>query len=163
MRKTACTIGAVVVGAGLLTGGTAFADSADNDGVNIGNDNNASVLPIQLCGNNIAVLGAVVPTASPQNAACINAPIVDHPQQPPNEEKPPAEEKPPNMEEPCMEEPCMEEPCMEEPCMEEPPCVEEPCVEEPPTHGKPPADTSPEELPEAPTPVAVQGHHAVTG
>jgi hypothetical protein len=134
MRKTACTIGAFVAGAGMLTGGTAFADSADNDGVNIGNDNNASVLPIQLCGNNIAVLGAVVPIASPQKVVCTNAPVVDHPQQPPAE-KPPAE-KPP---------------------MEKPP------VEEPPNDQKPPMENSPEELPEAPTPVAVQGHHAVTG
>ncbi|MFC7342398.1 hypothetical protein [Saccharopolyspora griseoalba] len=143
MRKTACTLGAFIVGAGVLTGGTAFADSTDNDGVNIGNDNNASVLPIQLCGNNIAVLGAVVPIASPQNAVCTNAPIVDHPQQPPAEEPP-------------TEEPPTEEPPTEEPPAEEPP-AEEPPAEEPPT------DTSPEDLPEAPSPVAVEGHHAVTG
>ncbi|MBB5154122.1 hypothetical protein [Saccharopolyspora phatthalungensis] len=80
MRKTACLAGIFAAGAGILAGGApAFADSADNDGINIGNDNNLSVLPIQLCGNNIAVLGAVVPVLSPQANTCVNAPIVDHP------------------------------------------------------------------------------------
>ncbi|MGP4019680.1 hypothetical protein [Saccharopolyspora sp. 5N708] len=57
----------------------ANADSADNDGINVLNDNNLSVLPIQACGNNVAVLGAVVPILSPQLNKCVNAPIVDHP------------------------------------------------------------------------------------
>ena len=57
----------------------ANADSADNDGVNLLNDNNLSVLPIQACGNNVAVLGAVVPVLSPQTSECVNAPVVDHP------------------------------------------------------------------------------------
>ena len=119
MRKTAGTIGAFIVGAGVLTGGTAFADSTDNDGVNIGNDNNASVAPIQLCGNNVAVLGAVVPIASPQNVACTNAPIVDHPQEP---------------------------------------SAAQPLAEKQSSTG-----LGSGELPEAPSPVAVEGHHAVTG
>ncbi|RRO15129.1 hypothetical protein EIL87_17840 [Saccharopolyspora rhizosphaerae] len=134
MRKTAYMAGALAVGtASMVIGGTqAFADSSDNDGINIGNDNNASVLPIQLCGNNIAILGAVVPVASPQNVVCAaNAPIVEGPgEEPPaSEEEPPAEEQPPTEEKPA----------------EEPPASQE------------------EKLPEAPTPVAVQGHHAVTG
>ncbi|WP_168586635.1 hypothetical protein [Saccharopolyspora sp. ASAGF58] len=73
---------AIVAGAaaGLLAlAPVANADSADNDGINIANDNNISVLPVQACGNNIAVAGAVVPIASPQLNNCINAPIVDHP------------------------------------------------------------------------------------
>ncbi|MCI2421617.1 hypothetical protein MOQ72_29705 [Saccharopolyspora sp. K220] len=57
----------------------ANADSADNDGINILNDNNASILPIQACGNNVAVLGIVLPILSPQLNECVNAPIVDHP------------------------------------------------------------------------------------
>ncbi|MCX2732158.1 hypothetical protein OOZ19_18125 [Saccharopolyspora sp. NFXS83] len=57
----------------------ANADSADNDGVNLLNDNNLSVLPVQACGNNVAVLGAVVPILSPQTSDCTNAPVVDHP------------------------------------------------------------------------------------
>ncbi|GAA3365763.1 MULTISPECIES: hypothetical protein [Saccharopolyspora] len=57
----------------------ANADSADNDGVNLLNDNNLSVLPVQACGNNVAVLGAVVPILSPQTSDCVNAPVVDHP------------------------------------------------------------------------------------
>jgi hypothetical protein len=60
----------------------AAADSADNDGVNVGNDNNVSLIPVQLCGNNVAVLGAVVPLLSPQVNECVNAPIVDHPKPP---------------------------------------------------------------------------------
>ncbi|MFR9729974.1 hypothetical protein ACL03H_12150 [Saccharopolyspora sp. MS10] len=57
----------------------ANADSADNDGVNVLNDNNISAVPVQLCGNNVAVLGAVVPILSPQTSQCVNAPVVDHP------------------------------------------------------------------------------------
>nr|WP_228046949.1 hypothetical protein [Saccharopolyspora sp. HNM0983] len=57
----------------------ANADSADNDGVNVLNDNNLSVLPVQACNNDIAVLGAVVPVLSPSEAECTNAPVVDHP------------------------------------------------------------------------------------
>ncbi|MCA1189951.1 MULTISPECIES: hypothetical protein [unclassified Saccharopolyspora] len=57
----------------------ANADSADNDGVNLLDDNNISAVPVQLCGNNVAVLGAVVPVLSPQTSQCVNAPVVDHP------------------------------------------------------------------------------------
>ncbi|MGW5647894.1 hypothetical protein ACWEV3_32950 [Saccharopolyspora sp. NPDC003752] len=65
---------------GVLTLGTAaFADSAENDGINAVNDNNISAVPVQACGNNVAVIGAVVPILSPQANTCVNAPIVDHP------------------------------------------------------------------------------------
>nr|WP_246300735.1 hypothetical protein [Actinopolyspora biskrensis] len=57
----------------------ASADTKGNDGINILNDNNLSVLPIQACGNDIAVLGAVVELLSPEKSKCVNAPIVDHP------------------------------------------------------------------------------------
>lgn len=78
LKKAAIVAGAA---AGLLAlAPAANADSMDNDGVNIGNDNNVSVLPVQACGNNVAVLGAVVPILSPQTAQCVNAPVVDHPQ-----------------------------------------------------------------------------------
>ncbi|SDX59125.1 hypothetical protein SAMN05216215_1012195 [Saccharopolyspora shandongensis] len=77
LKKAAIVAGAA---AGLLAlAPVANADSADNDGINIGNDNNLSVLPVQACGNNVAVLGAVVPILSPQLNNCVNAPIVDHP------------------------------------------------------------------------------------
>ncbi|MGW1676511.1 hypothetical protein [Saccharopolyspora sp. NPDC002376] len=77
LKKAAIVAGAA---AGLLAlAPVANADSADNDGINILNDNNLSVLPIQACGNNVAVLGAVVPILSPQLNHCVNAPIVDHP------------------------------------------------------------------------------------
>ena len=80
MRTSLRLIGAAAATAALMVAGSpAFADSHDNDGVNILNDNNVSVAPIQACGNNVAVLGAVVPIASPQTAQCVNAPIVDHP------------------------------------------------------------------------------------
>ncbi|MER5394437.1 hypothetical protein [Saccharopolyspora sp. NPDC002686] len=91
MRRSACLAGAFIAGAGLLAGGLpAFADSADNDGINAGNDNNVSVAPIQLCGNNVAVLGAVVSALSPQANNCVNAPVVDHPQHDGSAEKPPS-------------------------------------------------------------------------
>ncbi|MEV0697795.1 hypothetical protein AB0I53_07735 [Saccharopolyspora sp. NPDC050389] len=77
LKKAAIVAGAA---AGLLAlAPVANADSADNDGINVLNDNNLSVLPIQACGNNVAVLGAVVPILSPQLNNCVNAPIVDHP------------------------------------------------------------------------------------
>ncbi|MEV5539237.1 hypothetical protein AB0L13_20460 [Saccharopolyspora shandongensis] len=57
----------------------AFADSANNNGINLLDDNNVSAVPVQLCGNNVAVAGVVVPIASPQINNCVNAPIVDHP------------------------------------------------------------------------------------
>ncbi|WP_312864429.1 hypothetical protein [Saccharopolyspora phatthalungensis] len=77
LKKAAIVAGAA---AGLLAlAPVANADSADNDGINILNDNNISAVPIQACGNNIAVAGAVVPIASPQLNQCVNAPIIDHP------------------------------------------------------------------------------------
>ncbi|MFC7341929.1 hypothetical protein [Saccharopolyspora griseoalba] len=78
LKKAAIVAGAA---AGLLAlAPVANADSMDNDGVNVLNDNNLSVLPVQACGNNVAVLGAVVPILSPQSSQCVNAPVVDHPQ-----------------------------------------------------------------------------------
>ncbi|MEV4646827.1 hypothetical protein [Saccharopolyspora sp. NPDC049357] len=77
LKKAAIVAGAA---AGLLAlAPVANADSEDNDGVNVLNDNNLSVLPVQACGNNVAVLGAVVPILSPQTAECVNAPVLDHP------------------------------------------------------------------------------------
>ncbi|MDA3626325.1 hypothetical protein [Saccharopolyspora oryzae] len=77
LKKAAIVAGAA---AGLLAlAPVANADSADNDGINILNDNNLSVLPVQACGNNVAVLGAVVPLLSPQLNDCVNAPVIDHP------------------------------------------------------------------------------------
>ncbi|SFS54677.1 hypothetical protein [Saccharopolyspora flava] len=77
LKKAAIVAGAA---AGLLAlAPVANADSSDNDGVNLLNDNNLSVLPVQACGNNVAVLGAVVPLLSPQSSECVNAPVVDHP------------------------------------------------------------------------------------
>ncbi|MEU5852911.1 hypothetical protein [Saccharopolyspora shandongensis] len=60
---------------------TAFADSADNDGVNILNDNNVSIAPTQVCGADATGTGtgAVQRLRSPQTNKCVNAPPVDHP------------------------------------------------------------------------------------
>ncbi|GAA4612674.1 hypothetical protein [Saccharopolyspora hordei] len=78
LKKAAVVTGAA---AGLLAlAPVAYADSADNDGINVLNDNNISVLPVQACGNDIAVLGAVVPLLAPQGDTCVNAPVVDHPE-----------------------------------------------------------------------------------
>ncbi|WP_342671853.1 hypothetical protein [Actinopolyspora halophila] len=79
MRKTISFLAASAAAAGLMAmGSPAMADSHDNDGINLLNDNNVSVLPVQLCNNNVAALGLVAPIGSPQNAECVNAPIVDH-------------------------------------------------------------------------------------
>ncbi|GAB3685246.1 hypothetical protein [Saccharopolyspora dendranthemae] len=62
-------------------GSAAFADTADNDGVNLLDDNNISAVPVQACGNNVgAAIGVVVPVLSPQSSECVNAPVVDHPE-----------------------------------------------------------------------------------
>ncbi|AOS61653.1 hypothetical protein [Actinoalloteichus hymeniacidonis] len=74
MLKKAGAVAAAAAGLMMLAP-AAFAGSYDNDGINILNDNQLSVLPIQLCGNNVAVLGIIVPIASPQISDCTNAPL----------------------------------------------------------------------------------------
>ncbi|PRW64906.1 hypothetical protein [Actinopolyspora mortivallis] len=77
LKKATAAVG--VAAAGMLAmAPIASADSKDNDGINLLNDNNISAVPIQLCNNDVAVLGAVVPILSPSGAKCVNAPIVDH-------------------------------------------------------------------------------------
>lgn len=174
VRKTAFRAVVLAASAGMLVGGTpALADSAGNDGINIGNDNNLSVLPVQLCGNNVGVLGAVVPIGSPQNSECTNAPIVDHP----GADEPPADEPPaagPPADEPPVAGPPADEPPAGQPPAEQPPVGQPPASGPPagkPPVVKPPSGMTPstgsqggaEDLPVAPTPVAVEGHHAVTG
>ena len=77
LKKAAIVAGAA---AGLMAlAPVANADTADNDGINLLNDNNLSVLPVQVCNSNVAVLGVVAPILSPQTGDCVNAPVVDHP------------------------------------------------------------------------------------
>ena len=79
--RVAGAAGAAVLGV-MALGSTAFADSADNDGVNVLNDNNIRAVPIQACGNDIgAVLGFVIKAASASSTNCVNAPVVEHPHQ----------------------------------------------------------------------------------
>jgi hypothetical protein len=73
---------AVVAGAGvglMAMAPVANADSAGNDGVNIANDNNISIAPIQICGTTITAVGPLVEVLSPNRNTCVNAPLVDHP------------------------------------------------------------------------------------
>ena len=80
MRTTARLAGATAAAVSMMAlAGPAFADSANNEGVNVLNDNNASVLPIQACGNDVAALGAVVEVLNAEQTKCTNAPVVDHP------------------------------------------------------------------------------------
>jgi hypothetical protein len=127
VRKTTGLVGAVAIGSGLLAAGApAYADSAGNNGLNLLNGDNVSVLPTQLCLNGLAgVLSNVIDVgsgtvASPQTDNCVNAPIVDHPS-----------------------------------ATSEPPA---PMPASPERSAPAPAP-----LPPAPQPVAVLGHHAVTG
>ncbi|GAA4856832.1 hypothetical protein [Saccharopolyspora cebuensis] len=78
MLKKAAIVGGAAAGM-LALAPMAHADSAGNDGVNILNDLNINAVPINLCGNNVAILGVIVPVASPQTSDCNNSPIVDHP------------------------------------------------------------------------------------
>ncbi|MEU5847625.1 hypothetical protein [Saccharopolyspora shandongensis] len=80
MRTGARIAGVAAAAAAMMAiASPAFADSANNNGINLLDDNNVSAVPVQLCGNNVAVAGVVVPIASPQINNCVNAPIVDHP------------------------------------------------------------------------------------
>lgn len=81
MRTSARIAGVAGISVSMLAmASPAFADSAGNEGVNALNDNNISAVPVQLCGNNVgALVGVVVPLASPQTNECTNAPVVDHP------------------------------------------------------------------------------------
>ncbi|MER5391596.1 hypothetical protein [Saccharopolyspora sp. NPDC002686] len=184
MRRSACLAGAFAAGIGMLTGGTpAFADTAGDEGINLGNGNNTNVAPTQVCGN-ITVTGGVVLILAPVDIDCVNAPIVDHPVQTPpvedetppvegevppvEEETPPVEGEMPPVEE---EEPPVENeippvendtPPVEEETPPVPPVQETPPVqsETPPAHDATPAKP---ELPTAPSPAVVRGHAAVTG
>lgn len=77
--RVASVIGATALSTAAM-GATAFADSLDNDGLNLINDNNLSLLPIQACGTDIAaVIGVIAPIGSPEFVECNNAPVTDHP------------------------------------------------------------------------------------
>ncbi|GAA2778832.1 hypothetical protein [Saccharopolyspora taberi] len=79
--RVAGVAGAAALGV-IALGSTAFADSADNEGVNLLDDNNLSVLPIQACGNDVgALIGIPVKILSGSHTECVNAPLVDHPKQ----------------------------------------------------------------------------------
>ena len=73
MRKSEYFLGVVAAAAGVLTAATpaVAADSSGNDGLKIGNGNNVSV-PVQACGNNIAVAGVVAPVGSSHGTGCAN-------------------------------------------------------------------------------------------
>jgi hypothetical protein len=85
VRKTTGLMGAVAIGSGLIaTGAPAYADSTNNNGVNLLDGNNVSVLPIQLCPGSSGILSDIVKVGSgsalsPQTTNCVNAPIIDHP------------------------------------------------------------------------------------
>ncbi|MCA1192112.1 MULTISPECIES: chaplin family protein [unclassified Saccharopolyspora] len=176
MHKKARFAGVITATAGLLLAGApAFADSADNDGINVGNDNDVSLVPIQLCGNNVAVVGAVVNILSPQSGDCTNAPVGDHPSHKPDHEKPekPGHEKP---EKPGHGGGCDDDDCggCDDDCGGGGPDWPGPGGPGPGEPGPGPApapapapsapeQVSPAELPAAPSPVAVAGHAAVTG
>jgi len=146
VRKTTCLAGVVTATSGLLLSGVpALADTSDNDGLNIGNDNNASVAPVQACGNNVAVVGAVVPLLSPNTSQCTNAPIADHPS---HQHQGPSK---PGKDEPAPRPAAPQQPSGRAP--QPAPAAEAPSAVAP----------AASELPAAPSPVAVDGHAAVTG
>ncbi|GAA0505610.1 hypothetical protein A8924_6567 [Saccharopolyspora erythraea NRRL 2338] len=79
--RVAAAAGVAAVGV-MTLGAPAFADSVDNNGVNVVNDNNISAVPVQACGNDIgAIVGVILKLGSEQTTSCVNAPIVDHAQQ----------------------------------------------------------------------------------
>ncbi|CAL99565.1 hypothetical protein A8924_0602 [Saccharopolyspora erythraea NRRL 2338] len=169
-------LGAVALSSGLLaTASPALADSVDNDGVNVANGNNVSLLPIQLCGNDIAIVGAVVEALSTTDTKCVNAPIVDHPSQETGDVNVVVPPKPKPEHEHHKPKP---KPKPEFPCAVKPPFLpgQLPCAPAAPGPAAPapaPSAVSPVSqaqpqvqaaaLPTAPAPSAVLGHVAVTG
>ncbi len=132
---------------------TAFGDSANDNGVNGGNGNNASVIPVQLCNDNVAAaVGVIVPLLSPTSAQCTNAPVVDHPVASGGSEQQPPEQPGTS------------------PVQPGTPPVQPGTPPEhkvqPPKHHQPGPSAQPNgggELPYAPAPSPIAGHHAVTG
>lgn len=87
MRTSVRVSTAAAIAAGLMSlGAPAFADSHGDNGLNLLDDNNLSVLPIQVCntGEIVPVLSDVVDllghpqSQSPDTNNCANAPIQDH-------------------------------------------------------------------------------------
>lgn len=81
-----CSAAAVSAASLAMLAAPAFADSANNNGINVLNGNNVSVLPLSVCnGGQVTVLGIVAHALSdnnlqsPHGTKCVNAPIVDHP------------------------------------------------------------------------------------
>lgn len=87
MRTSVRLTIAASVAAGLMSvGAPAFADSAGNNGINVLDDDNLSVLPIQVCNSGTTDLLAIPlhllsdnEGNSPHDVDCTNAPILDHP------------------------------------------------------------------------------------
>ncbi|MEU5852912.1 hypothetical protein [Saccharopolyspora shandongensis] len=75
--RVAGVAGAAALGM-LAASAAAFADSADNDGTNIGNGLNTITAPMQTCSDSVVgmSLGQIL---SPQSNKCVNAPLIDHP------------------------------------------------------------------------------------
>jgi hypothetical protein len=88
VRTSVRVSAAAAIAAGLMSlGAPAFADSTGNNGINLLDDDNLSVLPVQVCNNGevVPVLSDVVDLSghpqvhSPDTTNCSDAPIMDHP------------------------------------------------------------------------------------
>lgn len=87
MRNKARVAGVVVAAAAgmMALGAPAFAGEAhggvhhnhEYNGVNLLNENNVQV-PVGVCNNNVAVLGAVVPILSPQTAGDCSTAVIEN-------------------------------------------------------------------------------------
>jgi len=148
LRKT-CFVGAVAAGAGLLVSAPAMADTGGDDGVNIGDDNNVQLLPVQLCDAN--VIGKVVNQESPDEVDCSNAPMVDHPKTEVHHHAPAPQAKPPQG----APRQHAAQPAKTQPRKAQPAKVQ---------HAKPHHRTAAKQsLPTAPSAAPVPGHAPVTG
>lgn len=162
LSKARTITGIVAAAAGLVAiASPAFASDVDHNstynGINVGNGNNVQV-PVGICGNNVAVLGAVVPVLSPQSVDnCSTAVINQHHKKPPHGCECTTTEQPTSSEKPTETETSTESETSTE--------TESPTGSHHPTGSHRP--TSPggpgEQLPSAPQPTPITGHHAVTG
>lgn len=84
MRTSVRVSTMAAIAAGLMSlGAPAFADSTGNNGLNLLDDNDISVLPVQACPGKLTVLSDLIPVLnttsnSPNNVTCGQTPIKDH-------------------------------------------------------------------------------------
>lgn len=78
MRTTTRLAGVAAASAAMMAiASPAFADSAENDGINAANDNNIQA-NVPVCGNDISAVAVPLSLLSPEMASCTTGDVNDH-------------------------------------------------------------------------------------